>query len=82
MARFHLSTLILATSLFAIAWGCAVLPWVTVKEAVSFIQPGKLIVIHETKRPPNASEIAIRTTAGTAGLFLAWAGIRLLVRRG
>ena len=80
MPRFRLSTLILATSLIAIAWACAVLPWVTVGQTVSYIKPGELVVIQSTKRPPNAGEIAIRMAVITSVLFATWGGLRILLR--
>jgi hypothetical protein len=81
MPRFRLSTLILATSLIAITWGCAVVPWVTTQEAVSYIKPGELLVIRSTRRPPTAGEIAMRTFIASPILFGAWGCLRLLLRQ-
>lgn len=80
--RFKLSTLILAVSLIAIVWALSVLPWVKVGESVSFIQPGKLTVIHSTMRPPTAGEIAVRATIGSVLVFGLWfATAKVLARR-
>lgn len=79
--RFRLSTLILAVTLFAIVWAMSTLPWVQTEELTSFIEPGRLIVIHETMRPPTPGEIAVRTIIGAVLVFGGWAGIRYWLRK-